>query len=209
MPIISSWLMLSVEFNYVLTNFSKVCSNTWARVRVWYFNKNKMLKRFRTLFLHLYQLAVPLELQGLGLIKVSLEIINKAAESICLQCGRPGLRRSPGEGNGNPLQYACLENSMDGGAWWAIVHGVAKSRTQLSDFNDNDEGSNGEDPGSFHWGHKSALSYGLRWVEYTPTHWTCTALRNDGSCTAPAHGRPSRQVCWMNKQWPRSKQTAR
>ena len=47
---------------------------------------------------------------------------------------------------------------MDGGAWWAIVHGVAKSRTQLSDFNDNDEGSNGEDPGSFHWGHKSALS---------------------------------------------------
>ena len=38
-----------------------------------------------------------------------------------------------GEGNGNPLQYSCLENSMDGGAWWATVHGVAKSRTQLSD----------------------------------------------------------------------------
>ena len=46
----------------------------------------------------------------------------------------PGLGRSPGEGNGNPLQYSCLENSMGGGAWWAIVHGVAKSRTQLSDF---------------------------------------------------------------------------
>ena len=46
----------------------------------------------------------------------------------------PGLGRSPGEGNGNPLQYSCLENPMDGGAWWAIVHGVAKSRTQLSDF---------------------------------------------------------------------------
>ena len=45
-----------------------------------------------------------------------------------------GLGRSPGEGNGNPLQYSCLENSMDGGAWWATVHGVAKSRTQLSDF---------------------------------------------------------------------------
>ena len=41
----------------------------------------------------------------------------------------PGSGRSPGEGNGNPLQYACLENSMDGGAQWAIVHGVAKSRT--------------------------------------------------------------------------------
>ena len=39
-----------------------------------------------------------------------------------------------GEGNGNPLQYSCLENSMDGGAWWAAVHEVTKSRTQLSDF---------------------------------------------------------------------------
>ena len=39
-----------------------------------------------------------------------------------------------GEGNGAPLQYSCLENSMDGGAWWAAVHGVAKSRTRLSDF---------------------------------------------------------------------------
>ena len=39
-----------------------------------------------------------------------------------------------GEGNGNPLQYSCLENPMDRGAWWATVHGVAKSRTQLSDF---------------------------------------------------------------------------
>ena len=39
-----------------------------------------------------------------------------------------------GEGNGNPLQYSCLENPMDGGAWWAAVHGIAKSRTQLSDF---------------------------------------------------------------------------
>ena len=39
----------------------------------------------------------------------------------------PGLERSPGEGNGNPLQYSCLENSTDRGAWWAPVHGVAKS----------------------------------------------------------------------------------
>ena len=39
-----------------------------------------------------------------------------------------------GEGNGTPLQYSCLENPMDGGAWKAAVHGVAKSRTQLSDF---------------------------------------------------------------------------
>ena len=46
----------------------------------------------------------------------------------------PGLGRSPREGNGNPLQYSCLENSMDRGAWWAIVHGVTKSRTQLSNY---------------------------------------------------------------------------
>ena len=41
----------------------------------------------------------------------------------------PGLGRSPGEGNGNPLQYSHLENSVEGGAWWATVHGVTKSRT--------------------------------------------------------------------------------
>ena len=46
----------------------------------------------------------------------------------------PGWGRSLGEGNGNLLQYSCLENPMDRGAWWAAVHGVAKSRTQLSDF---------------------------------------------------------------------------
>ena len=44
----------------------------------------------------------------------------------------PGLGRSCGEGNGNPLQYSCLENPIDGGAWWATVHGVAKSQTQFS-----------------------------------------------------------------------------
>ena len=46
----------------------------------------------------------------------------------------PGSGRSPGEGNGNPLQCSCLENAMDGGAWRAIGHGVAKSRARLSDF---------------------------------------------------------------------------
>ena len=56
-------------------------------------------------------------------------------KSIC-NAGAPGLilglGRTPGEGNGNPLQYSCLVNSMDRGAWWAAVHGVAKSQTQLS-----------------------------------------------------------------------------
>ena len=44
----------------------------------------------------------------------------------------PGLGRSPGGGNGNPLQYSCLGNPMDGGAWWATVHGVSKRQTQLA-----------------------------------------------------------------------------
>ena len=46
----------------------------------------------------------------------------------------PGLGRYPGEENGNPLQYFCLENPMDRGAWQAAVHWVAKSQTRLSDF---------------------------------------------------------------------------
>ena len=46
----------------------------------------------------------------------------------------PWLALSVGEGKGTPLQYSCLENPMGGGAWWAAVHGVAKSQTRLSDF---------------------------------------------------------------------------
>ena len=46
----------------------------------------------------------------------------------------PGSGKFPGEGNGNPLHYSCLENPMGRGAWWATVHGVAKSQTRLSDF---------------------------------------------------------------------------
>ena len=48
---------------------------------------------------------------------------------LILDCGR-----SPGGGHGNPLQYSCLENPMNGGAWKATVHGLTKSWTQLSDF---------------------------------------------------------------------------
>ena len=46
----------------------------------------------------------------------------------------PGLGRSPGVGNGNPLQYSCLENSMDRGVWWATVHGVVQSQTRLRTY---------------------------------------------------------------------------
>ena len=46
----------------------------------------------------------------------------------------PGWERAPGEGNGNLLQYSCLENPMDREDWWAIVHGASKNQTQLSDW---------------------------------------------------------------------------
>ena len=46
----------------------------------------------------------------------------------------PGSGRSLGEENSNPLQYSCLENPMDGGPWWATVHGVTKSQTRLNDL---------------------------------------------------------------------------
>ena len=52
---------------------------------------------------------------------------NARNEGLILVSGR-----SPGEGHGNPLQYSCLENPMDRGAWWATVHGVTESQTQLS-----------------------------------------------------------------------------
>ena len=59
---------------------------------------------------------------------------GKESTCWCRRRKRHGLGRSPGVGNGNSFQYSCLENSMDRGAWWAIVHGVAKSQTGLNDW---------------------------------------------------------------------------
>ena len=59
---------------------------------------------------------------------------SNGKESVCNSGGPgsiPGSKRSPGEENGKPLQYSCLENPKDGGAWWATIHGLAKSRTRL------------------------------------------------------------------------------
>jgi len=59
-------------------------------------------------------------------------LVAQTVESACKAGGPgsiPGSGRSPAEGNGNPLQYSCLENPMDGGAWWATVHGVVESDT--------------------------------------------------------------------------------
>ena len=79
------------------------------------------------------------------MVMVALRFIAKCQASLVAQSVKnlpavagypdliPGSGRSPGEGNGKPLQYTCLEKSMDRGAWQAAVHGVAKSRAQLSD----------------------------------------------------------------------------
>ena len=68
---------------------------------------------------------------GASLVAQRLKRLPAMRETRVRSLGRED---SPGEGNGNPLQYSCLENPMDGGAWWATVHGVAMSRTRLSDF---------------------------------------------------------------------------
>ena len=66
--------------------------------------------------------------ENIGSMLFDISLSNLYIYLICL------LRQSNREGNGTPLQHSCLENPMDGGAWSAAVHGVAKSRTQLSDF---------------------------------------------------------------------------
>ena len=64
-------------------------------------------------------------------------LVAQTAKTLPTNAGDPGSilgsERSPGEGNGIPLQYSCLENPMERGAWWATVHGVTKSQTRLSD----------------------------------------------------------------------------
>ena len=67
-----------------------------------------------------------------------------SCKELAYQCRRfptPGLERSPGEGNGNPLQCSCLENTRDGGAWWAAVYGVAQSQTRLKRFSSSSRAS--------------------------------------------------------------------
>ena len=86
------------------------------------------------LHMYLMSLADPWEIYGI--LRASSKFpVAQMVESPC-NAGDPGsipgFGRSPGKGNGNPLQYSCLENPMDGGAWWVTVHGGAKSWTWLS-----------------------------------------------------------------------------
>ena len=69
------------------------------------------------------------------LLSLLASLVAQTVKSLpAVQGSIPGLGKSPGEGNGEPLQYPYLENPMDGGAWWATVHGMANSRIWLSDF---------------------------------------------------------------------------
>ena len=74
---------------------------------------------------------IPLERSDL-LMEVSVLLYSACDHSY--SAGKSLPQEAGGEGNGTPLQYSCLENPMDGGAWWAAVHGVTKSRTPLIDF---------------------------------------------------------------------------
>ena len=75
-------------------------------------------------------------MSGLGADKMALVVKNLPASAGDLRDADsiPELRRSPGDWHGNPLQYSCLESSMDRGAWWATVHGVTKSQTRWSNL---------------------------------------------------------------------------
>ena len=73
-------------------------------------------------------------LQDFILINVNTSLYNTYTRTYIRMCMCMCVYIYNGEGNGTPLQSSCLENPMDGGAWWAAVHGVAKSWTQLSDF---------------------------------------------------------------------------
>ena len=76
--------------------------------------------------------------QSMCMERQNLDVICETSETSKIQYMWMSISRIiktiVGEGNGTPLQYSCLENPMDGGAWWAAVHGVAKSQTWLSDF---------------------------------------------------------------------------
>ena len=107
-----------------------------------------VFKFFNILFYEAFELSSQASKNGhnsFGVKKTQLSVISvhfiylfPQQFKICVRCAYACIcvyaYAYVGEGNGNPLQYSCLENPIERGAWWATVHGVAKSRTQLSDF---------------------------------------------------------------------------
>ena len=98
-----------------------------------------MIRDFSIKYIHFYHIPIRNEYQLIVRIDYSVDFPvgsdGKASAYNVEDPGLiPGLERSPGEGNGNPLQYSCLENPINWGAWCAALHGVVKSLTGLSDF---------------------------------------------------------------------------
>ena len=117
----------------------------WEQERVWDLEQANWVWIFITVFASCVTLGKSLNLSGLISSKSRLSCTwciwasqwlsgKEAACSVGDAGSIPGLGKSPGGGHGNPLQYSCLENLMDRGAWWGTVHRVAKSWTRLSDL---------------------------------------------------------------------------
>ena len=87
--------------------------------------EGRLKKVGRYIYIHTHTYIYSTRFGGLPDDSDSKESTCNAGDLVSI----PGLGKSPGDGNGNPLQYSCLENPMDRGAWWATVHGVAKSWT--------------------------------------------------------------------------------
>ena len=125
-------------------NFLVICKAylwVWGRENIYltHFNKSKAncslaWRSCPTVMLSQNQLSLSCYSEPLSLGFPGGSEVKASARNAGDLGSIPGSERSPGEGSGNPLQYSCLENPMDGGAWWATVHGVAKSQTWLRDF---------------------------------------------------------------------------
>ena len=98
-----------------------------------FFNGESKPREFCTNRLCENNFYLPLGSPYISVTSPQLRLLIQPRIKVLMFCLLSGLERSPGEGNGNLLQYSHLENSMDRGAWRAIVHGVTKSRTRLSD----------------------------------------------------------------------------
>ena len=127
------WLGMKLDFTYLLTIIKKVCYLDLLSNVLGVLHALLQLIEKKILWVRCYQnshfIAEETEARG---VKGSDD--KASACNVGDPGSIPGLGSSPGEGNGNLLQYSCLENPMDGGAWWATVHVVAKSWTWLSNF---------------------------------------------------------------------------
>ena len=98
-------------------------------------------------YVYIYKTIINSYSPGNGASQVALVVKNPPANAGDIRDTRPipGSGRHTGLGNGNSLQYSCLDNPMSRGAWWATFHGVAKSRTRLSIPGNGSEGARGKE----------------------------------------------------------------